>query len=143
MPLHRCKSGTTAAVAGRPAWPEALIRSRHELIAGEERVAVTRLEYLLLECLIRHFFSPVALDQLIRYAWPDAVHVGRSNVNVAVTRLRRKLERRLPWVQIETIKRYGYRLAISGERRPATGSRQTFDASLSGTSPILDRAVTA
>jgi two-component system OmpR family response regulator len=116
---------------------------RHVLIAGEERVAVTRLEYLLLECLIRHFFSPVALDQLIRYAWPDAEHVGRSNVNVAVTRLRQKIERRLPWVQIETIKRYGYRLAISGERRPATGSRQTFDASLSGTSPILDRAVTA
>ncbi|WP_246217339.1 winged helix-turn-helix domain-containing protein [Paraburkholderia panacisoli] len=85
----------------------------HVLIAGEERVAVTRRECLLLECLIRHFNSPVPRDQLIRYAWPDAEYVEPSNVNLAVARLRQKVELRLPRVHIETIKRYGYQLTTS------------------------------
>jgi two-component system OmpR family response regulator len=100
----------------------------NELIAGDERVAVTRREYLLLECLIRHFDVPVARNQLSRYAWPGAEDADASNVNLVVTRLRRKLELRLPWVQIETIKRYGYRLVVSEECPLATGLRQTVDA---------------
>ena len=83
------------------------------LIAGDERVAVTRRESLLLECLIRHFDSPVPREQLIRYAWPDAEYVDPSNVNLAVTRLRQKVELRLPWVHFEIIKRYGYQLTMS------------------------------
>lgn len=91
----------------------------HALIAGEERVAVTRRECLVLECLIRHLNSPVPRDQLIRYAWPDTEYVGPSIVNLAVTRLRQKLELRLPWVHIETMKRYGYQLTMSTERQSA------------------------
>jgi DNA-binding response OmpR family regulator len=87
----------------------------HALIADEVHVAVTRREYLLLECLLRQFNSPVPRDQLIRYAWPDAEYVDPSNVNLAVARLRQKLELRLPWVHIETIKRYGYQLTMSRE----------------------------
>jgi len=82
------------------------------LIAGEERIAVTRREYLLLECLIRHFDIPVARDQLTRYAWPNAEDVDRSNVNLAVMRLRRKVESRLPHIRIETVSRYGYQLSL-------------------------------
>ena len=83
------------------------------LIAGEERVVVTRREGFLLECLIRNLNSPVPRDQLIRYAWPDAEYVDPSNVNLAVARLRQKVELRLPWVHVETIKRYGYQLTMS------------------------------
>jgi two-component system, OmpR family, response regulator len=63
--------------------------------------------------LLRHLNAPVPREQLIRYAWPDAEYVDPSNVNLAVTRLRQKLELRLPWVHIETIKRYGYQLTMS------------------------------
>jgi two-component system OmpR family response regulator len=97
------------------------------LIAGEERVAVTRREYLLLECLIRHFDVPVARDQLTRYAWPNAEDVDRSNVNLAVMRLRRKVESRLPHIYIETVNRYGYQLTMRSERQPAALPPQAVD----------------
>ncbi len=100
----------------------------HVLIAGEERVIVTRREYLLLECLIRHFDAPVAREQLIRYAWPEVEYVDPSNVNLTVTRLRRKLESGLPRVRIETVKRYGYQLTMSRERQAAALPRSTVDA---------------
>jgi two-component system, OmpR family, response regulator len=97
------------------------------LIAGEERIAVTRREYLLLECLIRHFDVPVARDQLTRYAWPNAEDVDRSNVNLAVMRLRRKVESRLPHIHIKTVNRYGYQLTTSSARQQAALPTQTVD----------------
>jgi two-component system, OmpR family, response regulator len=42
-----------------------------ELVAGIDRVALTRREYQLLECLLRRFDAPVPRDQLIRYAWSE------------------------------------------------------------------------
>jgi DNA-binding response OmpR family regulator len=82
-------------------------------VAGVFRVEVTRREYLLLECLMRQFNAPVPRDQVIRYAWPEADYVEPSSVNLVVSRLRRKLEKNLPYVQIETVNRYGYQIAAA------------------------------
>jgi two-component system, OmpR family, response regulator len=82
-----------------------------ELVAGAGRVALTRREYQLLECLLRRFDVPVPRDQLIRYAWSEKEEVDPACVNLVVSRLRRKLAGRCPQVRIETVSRYGYQLS--------------------------------
>jgi two-component system OmpR family response regulator len=82
----------------------------HELVEGDRRVAVTKREYLVIECLLRQSNGPVARDQLIRYAWAEADDVDASNVNVVISRLRRKLQHQGFNAQIETISHYGYKL---------------------------------
>jgi DNA-binding response OmpR family regulator len=85
-----------------------------ELVDGNHRVAVTKREYLLLECLMRQLNAPVPRETLIRYGWPDKEDVDPASVNLVVSRLRRKLEQHLPDAQIETVSRFGYQLAVSG-----------------------------
>jgi DNA-binding response OmpR family regulator len=84
-----------------------------ELVCGARRVAVTRREFLLLECLLRQMNAPVARDQLIRYAWPEKEDVDPSSVNLVVSRLRRKLLGDAPQVRIETVSRFGYQVSVS------------------------------
>ncbi|MFH5250598.1 response regulator transcription factor [Burkholderia semiarida] len=83
-----------------------------ELKNGKLRVAVTRREFLLLECLMRHPNAPVPRDQLVRYVWQDKEDVDPSSVNLVVSRLRRKLARHLPDVRIDTVSRYGYQVTL-------------------------------
>ncbi|MCA8408847.1 response regulator transcription factor [Burkholderia cenocepacia] len=83
-----------------------------ELAGGKLRLAVTRREFLLLECLMRHPNAPVPRDQLIRYVWQDKEDVDPSSVNLVVSRLRRKLARHLPDVRIDTVSRYGYQVTL-------------------------------
>jgi two-component system OmpR family response regulator len=104
-------------VSQRPSQPAADATVRldaltHELVERERRVAVTKREYLVIECLLRQANGPVARDQLIRYAWAEADDVDASNVNVVISRLRRKLQHHGPPPPIETISHYGYRLGI-------------------------------
>lgn len=73
---------------------------------------MTRREFLLLECLMRHPNAPVPRDQLIRYVWQDKEDVDPSSVNLVVSRLRRKLARHLPDVRIDTVSRYGYQVSL-------------------------------
>jgi two-component system OmpR family response regulator len=77
------------------------------------RLAVTRREFLLLECLLRQLNAPVARDQLIRYAWPEKEDVDPSSVNLVVSRLRRKLMDDVPQVKIETVSRFGYQVSVA------------------------------
>ncbi|MEB2607437.1 response regulator transcription factor [Burkholderia cenocepacia] len=83
-----------------------------ELADGKLRLAVTRREFLLLECLMRHPNAPVPRDQLIRYVWQDKEDVDPSSVNLVVSRLRRKLAQHLPDVRIDTVSRYGYQVTL-------------------------------
>ncbi|WP_414443318.1 response regulator transcription factor [Burkholderia sp. 22PA0099] len=83
-----------------------------ELKDGKLRLAVTRREFLLLECLMRSPNAPVPRDQLIRYVWQDKEDVDPSSVNLVVSRLRRKLARHLPDVKIDTVSRYGYQVTL-------------------------------
>ncbi|MFL9907308.1 winged helix-turn-helix transcriptional regulator [Paraburkholderia sp. RL17-337-BIB-A] len=83
-----------------------------ELVFDGRRVAVTRREFLLLECLLRQVNAPVARDQLIRYAWPEKEDVDPSSVNLVVSRLRRKLLGDVPEVRIETVSRFGYQVCV-------------------------------
>jgi two-component system, OmpR family, response regulator len=96
---------------GKSAIPQ-LDAGTHEIVEGTHRAELTRREYLLLECLLRHLNTPVPRDQMIRYAWPDKGEIDPSTVNLVVSRLRRKLESEAFEARIETISRYGYQLTL-------------------------------
>jgi two-component system OmpR family response regulator len=107
--LQRVGGGGARGALGGPA----LDAATRELVCGGRRVAVTRREFLLLECLLRQVNAPVARDQLIRYAWPEKEDVDPSSVNLVVSRLRRKLSEDVPEVRIETVSRFGYQVSVS------------------------------
>jgi two-component system, OmpR family, response regulator len=107
-----------AIVSGSSSIPAAvdtptLDAATRELVFGRRRVAVTRREFLLLECLLRQVNAPVARDQLIRYAWPEKEEVDPSSVNLVVSRLRRKLQGDVPELRIETVSRFGYQVSVN------------------------------
>lgn len=104
----------SAACASVPAafTRPSLDAATRELVVGRSRLAVTRREFLLLECLLRQVNAPVARDQLIRYAWPEKEDVDPSSVNLVVSRLRRKLTDDVPQIRIETVSRFGYQVSI-------------------------------
>ncbi|MFP6562834.1 response regulator transcription factor [Paraburkholderia sp. B3] len=104
-------SASAKAATAKSAIPQ-LDAGTREIVEGTHRVELTRREYLLVECLLRHPDTPVPRDQMIRYAWPDKDEIDPSTVNLVVSRLRRKLEREAFEARIETISRYGYQLTL-------------------------------
>lgn len=102
----RMQSEATADVLLNP--------STRELLAGGARLLLTKREYQLLDCLLRHRNAPVARDMLIRYAWSEKEDVDPASVNLVVSRLRRKLEERFTHVRIDTVSRFGYQISLDG-----------------------------
>ena len=78
---------------------------------------LTRRELLLLKCLSRRTNCPVAREDMIRYAWPEREDVDPSTINLAVSRLRRKLGQCGFGARIETVAGYGYQLCVQGADR--------------------------
>jgi two-component system, OmpR family, response regulator len=117
MALHRT-GGPRGVAAGAPASaPQGslgLDAATRELVDGDERLALTKREYQLLECLLRQANTPVPREQLIRYAWSEKDDVDPASVNLVVSRLRRKLAKLFPHVHIETVSRFGYQLSVVG-----------------------------
>jgi len=110
--LRRIGSARATAVSSTVVQDIALDAATRELVFRRRRVAVTRREFLLLECLLKQVSAPVARDQLIRYAWPEKEDVDPASVNLVVSRLRRKLSFDLPEVRIETVSRFGYQVLV-------------------------------
>jgi DNA-binding response OmpR family regulator len=108
--LYRTASSRIGQDPSR-ATPLQLDALTRELVDGVRRVALTRREYLLLECLMRQFNTPVPREQLTRYAWPESDDVDPSSVNLVVSRLRRKLNQHRMDVRIEAVNRYGYQIS--------------------------------
>ena len=72
-------------------------------------VALTRLEYNLLEAFVRHPNQVLSQDQLLELAWEDPHAVSRDQVKLYVGYLRRKLGRHEGESPIETVRGFGYR----------------------------------
>jgi two-component system OmpR family response regulator len=82
------------------------------VVQGGHETAVTRHEFLLMECLLRERNAPVGREQLIRYAWADKEEIDPASVNLVVSRLRRKLQSNGFAARIETVSGVGYRLCL-------------------------------
>ena len=101
--------------AGRRATGSRLQVGSIELDEGARRVTVdgsdvelSRREFALLECLLRHPDQVLSRDQLLDHAWPLSVAVTPNSVDAYVSLLRRKLG---PESQrLRTVRGVGYRL---------------------------------
>lgn len=93
-----------------------------ELVEGEKRIGMTKLEYLLIECLLRQPDAPVERETVIRYAWPDTDTVDPSSVNLVASRVRRKLEEHHFNARVETINRFGYQINTKGAPPSSQGA---------------------
>ena len=77
-------------------------------------VALTRLEYNLLEAFVRHPNQVLSQEQLLELAWEDPHAVSRDQVKLYVGYLRRKLGRQGDASPIETVRGFGYRFRPAG-----------------------------
>ncbi|MGH9192463.1 MAG: response regulator transcription factor [Acidimicrobiales bacterium] len=83
------------------------LRTRRVRVNGGE-VALTPLEYRLLEVFMRHPDQVLSRGQLLSHAWGYAIEPGTNVVNVYVSALRKKLGDDA----IEAVRGVGYRLRV-------------------------------
>jgi two-component system response regulator RegX3 len=110
-------SGTRGATASGTARIEAaglvLDEGAHVATFGEKELDLTPREFELLACLMRHAGNVLSRDQLLRQAWGWQIVVETKTVDTHVKRLRDKLEEvGAPSDIVETVRGYGYRLAV-------------------------------
>jgi DNA-binding response OmpR family regulator len=77
-------------------------------------LALTRLEYNVLEAFVRHPNQVLSQEQLLELAWEDPHAVSRDQVKLYVGYLRRKLGKRDDVSPIETVRGFGYRFRPAG-----------------------------
>jgi DNA-binding response OmpR family regulator len=77
-------------------------------------VALTRLEYNLLEAFVRHPNQVLSQEQLLELAWEDPHAVSRDQVKLYVGYLRKKLGKIGDASPIETVRGFGYRFRPPG-----------------------------
>lgn len=82
----------------------------HRIEVNGRAVALTPLEFRLLDVLLRHTGKILANEQLLQLAWNDPTATGPDRVKFTVLRLRRKLGWSAPGEgPIETVRGFGYR----------------------------------
>jgi DNA-binding response OmpR family regulator len=77
-------------------------------------VALTRLEYNLLEAFVQHPNQVLSQEQLLELAWEDPLAVSRDQVKLYVGYLRKKLGKTGDASPIETVRGFGYRFRPAG-----------------------------
>ncbi len=82
----------------------------HEARRGERRLELTTREFALLECLLRAEGGAVTRTELLQQVWNFQFDPGTNVVDVAVQRLRRKLDDGFTPPLIQTVRGLGYAL---------------------------------
>ncbi len=87
-----------------------------EVVRAGVPIILTRIEYLLLEFLMKNSRRVVRRQQLIEAGWGFSLSVGDNNLDVFMRHLRMKIDRGRPIPLLQTIRGVGYRLrAAEGE----------------------------
>lgn len=82
--------------------------STREVRRGEKRIELTVREFALLECLMRTPGKAVTRVEISQSVWGHQFDAGTNFVDVAVQRLRRKLDDPFPVKLIQTVRGLGY-----------------------------------
>ncbi|RKP51948.1 winged helix-turn-helix domain-containing protein [Pararobbsia silviterrae] len=87
--------------------------SARAAVQGDRRAALSRHEFMVLECLLRAREATMERAEMTRYAWPDKDEINPAGVNLVISHLRKKLDAACFDVRIETVAGVGYRLVTS------------------------------
>jgi two-component system, OmpR family, phosphate regulon response regulator PhoB len=102
------------------AGPLVLDKAVHRLLVQGQEVSLSPAEFRLLAFLLENQGRVFSRDELLRGAWPKNITAGGRTVDVHVRRLRQLLEPFGCDDLIQTVRSFGYRLALpSAETRPA------------------------
>lgn len=82
--------------------------STREVRRGDKKIELTVREFALLECLMRTPGRPVTRVEISQSVWGHQFDAGTNFVDVAVQRLRRKLDDPFPVKLIQTVRGLGY-----------------------------------
>jgi len=77
---------------------------------SQQPLSLTRLEFDLLRYFLENADRVISRDELLEEVWPDGEDRGEKAVNVAVNRLKKKIESDLEPPYIEAVRGVGYRL---------------------------------
>jgi two-component system, OmpR family, phosphate regulon response regulator PhoB len=103
------------------AGPLLLDKAVHRLLVRGKEVALSPAEFRLLAFLLENQGRVFSRDELLRGAWPKNITAGGRTVDVHVRRLRQLLEPFACDGIIQTVRSFGYRLALpSSEARVST-----------------------
>ena len=94
--------------------------ARHTVFRNLQHIDLTRLEYLLLMCLVRRAGQCVDRQTLMNFVWGPDNAVAASTLDVLVSSLRAKIDAPFPTRLIETVRGTGYffrHSAATQERR--------------------------
>ena len=91
-----------------------LNRLNHEVSVGRQPLRLTPKEYRLLEYFMLHAGEVVSRTELLEKVWEIDFDPQSNIVDVHVARLRSKLTRSPAAPQLETVRGFGFRLAVPG-----------------------------
>ena len=77
---------------------------------GEESIALTSVEYRIMELFMTHPGKVFTKQQIYEYGWGDDFVVSDTNIMVCISKLRAKLDEADPSAYIKTMRGLGYRI---------------------------------
>lgn len=93
--------------------------TRREVTRGNERIDLTRLEFLLLSCLARHAGQCVSRQALTEFIWGTDHSVGPTALEVLINALRAKIDAPFRTKLIVTVRGAGYLLQCAAPGKDA------------------------
>lgn len=85
--------------------------STYEVIRNKKPISLSKKEYSLLECLMRHADKILNKDQLIQHVWSYESDILPNTVEVYIRNLRQKIDKPFNKKLIKTIRGFGYKLS--------------------------------
>ncbi len=105
--LRRCKPEESDVIRYR----DIVIKPRsHEVVIGDRRVDLTKLEFDLLLELVKNSNIVLSRDQLLERVWKDVGEYQDRTVNVAVNRLKDKIDPDKSKNYIKSVRGIGYQM---------------------------------
>jgi DNA-binding response OmpR family regulator len=89
----------------------------HTVSRGDREISLTRLEYLLLEILMRNVGHVVSRAEIGKAVWGTQTAIEQNTIDVCVKTLRGKIDDNPVEKLIQTVRGFGYKLVGSGAAR--------------------------